>query len=129
MLEVKQIRTEAEFETALARIDDLINCAPGSTEEAELIRISEMVIEYEDEHYPMDDDPNPHAMLEFMLDQQMVSREQLIPLAGGAGALDAILEAREALTPALVQVLHERFGTPVERLLKVSLGPTAAASD
>lgn len=129
MLEIKQIRTEAEFEVALARIDDLINCAPGSTEEAELIRISEMVIAYEDEHYPMDDDPNPHSMLEFMLDQQMVSREQLIPLAGGDAALDAILEEREALTPELARVLHERFGTPVEELLKCSVSAAAAASD
>ena len=130
MLEVEQIRTEAEFEAALARIDELINCAPGSTEEAELIRISEMVIEYEDEHYPMDGDPNPHAMLEFMLDQQMVSREQLISLAGGDAPLDAILQEREAITPELAQVLHERFGTPVEELIKNSVGAAGtAASD
>ena len=130
MLQIKQVRTEAEFEAALARIDDLINCAPGSTEETELIRISELVIAYEDEHYPMDSPPNPHSMLEFMLDQQMVTRERLIPLAGGDAALDAILEEREALTPELIQVVHERFGTPVEELLKNSVGATvAAASD
>ena len=78
----------------------------------------------------MDDDPNPHSMLEFMLDQQMVTREWLIPLAGSDAALDAILEGREALTPALVQALHERFGTPVEDLIKNSVGAAGtAASD
>ena len=58
----------------------------------------------------------------------MVSREQLIMLAGGAGTLDAILEEREALTPALAQALHERFGTPVEELLKNSVKPAASAA-
>ena len=129
MLEIKQVRTEAEYDAALARIDDLIHSAPGSAEEAELDRISNLIIQYEDEHYPVGD-PDPHAMLEFMLDQQMVSRERLIPLAGGDGALDSILEGREALTPALAQALHERFGTPVEELLKEPAHSEAvAASD
>ena len=124
MPEITQVKTEAEYEAALARIDHLIHSAPGSEEDAELNRISDLVIQYEDEHYPMDD-PDPHSMLEFMLDQQMVSREQLIPLAGGDAALDAILAGREALTPGLVQTLHKRFGTPVEDLLKASVGSGA----
>ncbi|MYC35151.1 MAG: hypothetical protein F4X64_18540 [Chloroflexi bacterium] len=129
MLEIKQIRTEAEFEAALARIDDLINCAPGSTEEAELIRISAMVIEYEDEHYPMNGAPNPHSMLEFMLDQQMVTREQLISLAGDAESLDAMLAGQTAITHGVAQLLHQRFGIPVEVLIRVEAHPSVAASD
>ncbi len=128
MSEITQVETEAEYEEALARISELLKADYDSPEGKELDRITDLVIAYEDEHYPMDSDPNPHSMLEFMLDQQMVSREQLVPLAGGDAALDAILEAREALTPALVQVLHERFGTPVEELLKNSVESAAAAA-
>ena len=116
MLEIKQVTTEAEYDTALARIDNLIHSAPGTAEEAELIRISDLVIRYEDEHYPMGDS-SPHAMLEFMLDQQMVSREQLIPLAGGGDALDATLSEQKAITPELALVLHKRFGVSMEILL------------
>ncbi len=116
MLEIKQVRTEAEYDAALARIDDLIHSAHGSAEEAELVRISDLVIRYEDEHYPMGD-PNPHAMLEFILDQQMVTREQLIPLAGGGDALDAMLSEQKAITPELALVLHKRFGVSMEILL------------
>lgn len=130
MSEITQVKNEAEYEAALARISELLKADYDSPEGKELDRITDLVIEYEDEHYPMDDDPNPHSMLEFMLDQQMVSREQLIPLAGGDAALDAILEEREALTPELARVLHERFGTPVEDLIKNSVGAAGtAASD
>lgn len=128
MPEITQVQTESEYEAALARISELLKADYDSPEGKELDRITDLVIAYEDEHYPMDDDPNPHSMLEFMLDQQMVSREQLIPLAGGDAALDAILEEREALTPELAQVLHERFGTPVEELLKNPVSAAATAS-
>ena len=130
MSEITQVKTEAEHEAALARISELLKADYDSPEGKELDRITDLVIAYEDEHYPMNDDPNPHSMLEFMLDQEMVTREQLIPLAGDDAALDAILQERDTLTPALAQVLHERFGTPVEELLKNSVGSaSAAASD
>ena len=111
----------------MARIDELIHSVPGSEEDAELDRLSDLFVEYEDEHYPMGD-PDPHSMLEFMLDQQMVSREQLIPLAGGDAVLDPILEGRAALTSALARLLHERFGTPVEDLLKTSADTAVTVS-
>ena len=79
-----------------------------------------MVERYEDEHYPMGD-PDPHSMLEFMLDQQMVSRERLIPLAGDGDALDAILAGQQPITPELAALMHERTGMPVEDLIMASL--------
>ena len=56
-----------------------------------------------------------------------MTRDQLLPLVASGAELDAILAGREALTPGLVQALHERFGTPVEDLLKASVGSAAAA--
>ena len=126
MSEITRVETEADYDAALARISELLGSEPYSPEDEELDRLSTLVERYEDVHYPIDNDPNPHSMLEFMLDQQMVSRDQLVPLAGGDAALDAILGERQALTPELAQVLHERFGTPVEELLKNSVEPAAA---
>ena len=60
----------------------------------ELDRLSDLVIEYEDEHYPMDD-PNPHSMLEFMLDQQTATRVQLINVQGDS-------EEVERYTPTIL---------------------------
>ena len=67
MPEITQVKTEAEYEAALARIDHLIHSAPGSEEDAELNRISDLVIQYEDEHYPIGN-PTPDALVEFLLD-------------------------------------------------------------
>ena len=129
MSEITQIQTESDYEAALARIDELIHSAPGSAEDAELNRISDLVIQYEDEHYPMEE-PEPNSMLEFMIDQLMVSQEELIPLAGGSDSLAAMLEGRAAITPEVAQLLHERSDIPIDFFLKTPAEPAStAASD
>ena len=129
MPEITQVQTEADYEAALARIDDLIHSAPGSAEDAELDRISDLVIRYEDEHYPIEN-PTPDALVEFLLDQKIVTREQLIPLSNGEDNLDAILAGQKGIAPEMAQLLHERSGIPVEDFLEASVYPaSAAASD
>jgi antitoxin component HigA of HigAB toxin-antitoxin module len=44
---VKPIRTQADHEAALARIDALIGATPGSPEEDELALLADLVDEYE----------------------------------------------------------------------------------
>ena len=53
MLAINPIRTAAEHEAALARIDDLIHAPPGSPEEQELVRLFHLVESYEAVHYPI----------------------------------------------------------------------------
>ena len=125
MPEITQVKTEADYDAALARISELLGAEPYSPEDEELDRLSTLVEEYEDEHYPMDD-PDPHSMLEFMLDQQIATRDQLIPLAGGDAALDAILAGSQPITPELATLVNERTGMPVEALLKTVVRPVPA---
>jgi HTH-type transcriptional regulator/antitoxin HigA len=47
------IQTEAEYEQALARVEKLMDSAPGSKDEKELETLAIMIDEYEDEHFPM----------------------------------------------------------------------------
>lgn len=67
MLEIKQIRTEADYEAALARISALLDAEPYSPDDAELDRLSALVAGYEAEHFPIPR-PSAGALLEFMLD-------------------------------------------------------------
>ena len=128
MPEITQVQTEADYEAALARIEDLIDSAPGSEEDAELDRISDLVIRYEDEHFPMEN-PTPDALVEFLLDQKIVSRQELLPLVGGNTRLDAMMAGRLAITPELAQVLNEHSGIPVEDLIMSSLDNQKAQTD
>ncbi len=127
MSEITQVRTEAEYDAALARISELLDAEIDSPEGEELDRITTLVEIYEDEHYPMGE-PDPVSMIGFMLDQQMVTREQLLPLAGSDASLDAILAGQEPIPPGLAQLLHERSGIPVEDLLRTPVHPASTVA-
>ena len=129
MSEITQVVTEADYDMALARISELLGAEPYSAEDAELDRISDLVVQYEDEHYPMED-PYPSSFIEFLIDQQMVSRERMEALAGGSDRLDAMMAEQMVITTEVAQVLHERSGLPMEYLMADPLPSQAtAASD
>ena len=114
---------------ALARISELLDAELHTPEGEELDRLSALVEIYEAEHYPMED-PEPSSVIEFLIDQLMVSRERMEALAGGSGRLDAMIACQTAITVEVAQVLHEYSGLPMEYLMA---DPTpsqiAAASD
>ncbi len=129
MPEITQVLTEADYDIALARISELLGAEPYSPEDEELDRLSTLVEIYEAEHYPMED-PDPDSFLEFLLDQQIVSREQLLPLAGGSDNLDAMLAGQTAITAEVALVLQEHSGLPIEYLMAPPRpSKVAAASD
>ncbi len=127
MSEIKQVQDEADYDAALARITELLDAELDSPEGEELDRITTLVEIYEDEHYPMGE-PDPVSMIGFMLDQQMVTREQLLPLVGSDASLDAILAGQEPIPPGLAQLLYDEIGIATEALPKSAVGQ-AAASD
>ena len=77
MKDVEQIRNEAEYDAALARISELMDALSGPKgqiaeenhpDRVELDSLVDQVECYEDLHYPIDP-PSPSAALEFHLDQ------------------------------------------------------------
>jgi len=63
------IKTEAEYEAALAHVAALMDAAPGSPEEAELELFGLLVEQYEQEHYPIAL-PDPVEAIRFRNDQE-----------------------------------------------------------
>jgi HTH-type transcriptional regulator/antitoxin HigA len=50
---IKPIRTEADYQAALARIDELMDAEPDSREGEELDLLADLVELYESKHEPM----------------------------------------------------------------------------
>ncbi len=106
MAEITQVLTEADYEAALARVSELLGAEPYSSGDEELDRLSTLVEIYEAEHYPIEQ-PEPAAVLEFLLDQEMVTRQHMLALVGSDANLDAILAEQEPIPPGLAQLLYE----------------------
>ncbi len=69
MSRLNTIITETEYETALARLETLMDAEPNSPQEKDLERLAVLVEEYELEHYPIAD-PNPIEAVKFRMEQQ-----------------------------------------------------------
>ena len=58
-------------------------------------------------------EPDPASALEFLLDQKVVSREQMIAVAGKDANLDTILAGNEPIASGLAKLLLEKMGIEV----------------
>lgn len=72
---ITSIETEEDYQNALTCVDALMDAAPDSPEELELVRLATLVEQYEEIHYPIDP-PSEEAMEEFRRDQEQMRNEQ-----------------------------------------------------
>ena len=117
MNQIKPIRTDADLDAALARIEDLMDAAEGSHEEDELDVLVELVRAYEARHFPKEF-PSPIAAIEFRMDQAGLKPKDLIPYIGSRGKVSEVLSGKRSITMAMARSLHQHLGIPAEVLLR-----------
>ena len=113
----KVIKTEAEYEAALARVDALMDAPVGSPEEEELELWSVLVERYEDEHYPIDL-PDPIEAIKFRMEQQGLTRKDMRQYLGSASRVSEVLSGKRRLSLTMIRKLHDKLGIPAEVLLR-----------
>lgn len=117
MAELKPIRTETDYDKALARIDKLKGSEYGSLEGDELDVLVTLVESWEDEHYPMGY-PEPHEAIRFRMEQAGLRPRDLIPIFGSRARVSEVLSGKRAITMPMARALHEHHGIPTDVLLR-----------
>jgi len=69
------IKTEADHEKALFRIDQLMDAKPGTAEMDELELLTALVEMYEERHYPISA-PDPIEAIKFRMEQLGLTRKR-----------------------------------------------------
>lgn len=115
---LKPIKTEAEYETALERIYELMQqeIRPDSDEESEVEVRSLLVKEYEREHHPIAP-PHPVEAIRFRLDQLGLKESDLNQILGSRSRKSDVLNGRRKLSLAMIRRLHEKLNIPAEALI------------
>lgn len=116
-MEIKPIRNEADYEAALAQIEDLLDAQEGSPEEERLEVLSVLVEAWENTHYPIEP-PDPIAAIEFRMEQQGLTRRDLEAYLGPRQRVADILNRRRPLTVAMIRSLHEGLGISAATLIR-----------
>jgi HTH-type transcriptional regulator / antitoxin HigA len=114
---IKPIRTEANYEAALARIDALMDAEPGTPEGEELDVLTDLVEHYEEKHVALGY-PSAVAAIEFRLDQAGLTQRDLMPFIGSRAKVSEVLSRKRQITMPMARALHEHLGIPAEVLLQ-----------
>lgn len=117
MANLKPIRNEADYRSALARIDVLMEALPDTPEGEELDVLTDLVEHYEAKQLPLGF-PSAKAAIEFRMEQAGLTERDLIPLLGSRAKVAEVMSGKRPLTMAMARALHERLGVPADVLIK-----------
>lgn len=118
-MEIRPIKTEADYEATLKEIEGLMSAEADSPEGDRLDVLVTLVEAYEREHYPIGF-PDPVEAIKFRMEQQGLSVEDLVPVIGRKNRVYEVLARKRPLTLRMIEGLHETFSIPAESLLKHS---------
>lgn len=121
-LEIKPIRTEADYERALKQAEQLWDAKAGSVEEDVLDVLATLIDAYEGKHFPMDV-PDPVEAILFRMEQQGLGRRDLEPMIGGRGRVSEVLEHKRPLSITMIRNLYRHWGIPAEVLIQAQAEP------
>jgi HTH-type transcriptional regulator/antitoxin HigA len=120
-MDIKPIRTKANYRDALKQIEKLMNAKANSADGEKLDVLVTLVESYERKHYPLDL-PDPVEAIKFEMDQRGLTVKDLETVIGKANRVYEVLSRKRPLTLQMIQRLHSRLGIPAESLIKPSLG-------
>jgi HTH-type transcriptional regulator/antitoxin HigA len=116
-LEVKPIRSEADYEAALAEIERLWGAKAGTLEGDRLDVLATLIDAYESEHDPFDP-PDPIEAIKFRMEQQGLTRRDLEAILGTRARVAEVLNRKRDLSIGMIRRLHERLGISAEVLIR-----------
>jgi HTH-type transcriptional regulator/antitoxin HigA len=116
-MDVRPVKTEADYGAALAEIDRLFEAPPGSPDCDRLEVLTALIEAYEREHHPMPL-PDPIEAIKFRMEQGGLKQIDLIPAIGSKSHVSEVLNRRRPLTLPMIRRLSRDFGIPLEVLVR-----------
>ncbi|MBU4374764.1 MAG: hypothetical protein KJ714_10115 [Euryarchaeota archaeon] len=117
MIKPKVIKSEAEYQEALAHLEALMDAQPGTPEEEELELFAVLIEKYEQEHFPIGL-PDPVEAIKFRMDQLGLTRKDLIPYIGSQSKVSEVLNGKRPLSLSMIRALQQGLEIPIEVLLQ-----------
>ncbi len=117
MIEIKPIRTEADYEAALAEIEQLFEAIPGTPEGDRLEILTTLVEAYEEKHYPIPL-PDPIEAILYYLESRGLSRRDLESYLGSRARVSEVLNRKRPLSLEMIRRLHSGLKIPAEVLIQ-----------
>jgi HTH-type transcriptional regulator/antitoxin HigA len=115
-MDIRLIGTEEDYNEALAEIARLWDAEASSRDEAKLELLAMLVHNYERSREPLPP-LAPIEAIKFRMDQQGLTRKDLLPVFGTTARVSEVLSGKRALTLDMIRKLHALFDISLEALI------------
>ncbi|MBW8051582.1 MAG: transcriptional regulator [Cytophagales bacterium] len=133
-MELKPIKTEKDYRTAMKRIDELILLDPkeDTPEYDELIVLSDLAWPYEEKHYPIEP-PDPIEAIKYIMEEKGIKNKieaikcimeekglknkDVVKYFGSKSLVSEVLNRKRPLSLKMIKSLHVNLGIPYEILM------------
>jgi HTH-type transcriptional regulator/antitoxin HigA len=116
-MNVRPIRTEADYQASLTEIATLMDAEPSTPAGDRLDVLATLVEAYEATHMSIAA-PDPISAIEFMMEQKQITRRDLEEAVGSRARVAEVLNRRRALTLPMIRNLSRLLDIPADVLIQ-----------
>jgi HTH-type transcriptional regulator / antitoxin HigA len=116
-MNIHPIKTEADYQMALAEVEQLFDAQPGTPEGDRLDILTTLIEAYEAQVAPIPT-PDPIEAIVYYLESRGLSRRDLEPYLGSRARVSEVLNRKRPLTLEMIRRLHANLGIPAEVLIQ-----------
>jgi HTH-type transcriptional regulator / antitoxin HigA len=118
-MDIKPIRTEADYDWALEEIEQYFDEEPrrGTKEAARFDVLAALIEAYETKHWPIES-PDPVEAIRYRMSQAGFGQADLARLVGSRSRASEILNRKRPLTMEQAWKLHREWKIPADALLR-----------
>jgi HTH-type transcriptional regulator/antitoxin HigA len=116
-IKVRPIRSEEDYEAALAEIDELMDAEPGTSEGDRLDVLVTLVEAYEARHWKIDL-PDPVEAIRVRMEDKNLRQVDLVPMIGSRGRVSEVLSRKRDLTLPMIRRLTKGLDLGADVLIQ-----------
>ena len=105
-LDIRPIKSEADYEKALTRLDEVFDAPIDSDEGDEAEVLTVLIDNYEREHYQITA-PDPIEAVKIRMEEMDLKQKDLVGIIGGKSRVSEVLNRKKKLTVEMIRKLEE----------------------
>lgn len=116
-MDIQPIKTEQDYENALAEVERLWGAESGTPEGDKLDVLIVLVDDYENKHFPIAP-PDPVEAIKFRMEQMGLTRKDMEAYLGSRSRVAEVLNRQRGLSLSMIRRLHSGLSIPLESLIQ-----------
>ncbi|MDD4087817.1 MAG: hypothetical protein PHP48_11300 [Bacteroidales bacterium] len=117
IMNIKPIKTEADYQQALNRLEVIFDAPIGTPESDEADVLGLLIDDYEKKHFPIDA-PDPIEAIKIRMEELQLKQLDLVDEMGGKSRVSEVLNRKRKLTVEMIRRLTARLNLSPEALIR-----------